>query len=97
MKLLRVVGRTVPDDREVVAGVFRFYETHGLQLDVLVGALWRTERIVDWLDFWDGARAAGVKASRLVMMIEAALADAVDVDESAAVVRRLRLLRPEAK
>lgn len=95
MKLLRIVGTA--DGRHVVGGVFRFFETHGLPLDILVEALWRRKLVIDWLDFWDSARAAGVKPSRLVAMIEAAVADSISAQRAEGVIRRLRLLRPEAQ
>lgn len=96
MKLLRIAGETVPDQRTVVAGVFRFYETHGLALDAIIVALEQRGCVVDWLDFWDASRAAGVKPARLLMMIETAAADALGAADAHAILRRLRLARPEA-
>lgn len=96
MKLLREMGKTQPDGRTVVGGVFRFYETHGLTLDAILVALDARGCVVDWLDFWDAARAARVKPARLLAMIETAVADALSSSDAAAVMRRLRLARPEA-
>ncbi len=68
------VGKTT-DGRGVVVGIYRYYETHGIPLDVLLEALRDKGYIPDWRAFVQEALAAGMKKSRVLSMLEPALAD----------------------
>jgi len=73
-KLLRVVGKT-PDDKLVVRGVFRFYETHGLPLDMIVDKLDREGFMPDWLDFAKEAVKAGWRPAAVLPRLTALIGD----------------------
>lgn len=64
MALLRRTGRTL-DGRPIVAGVYRFFETHGLPLDILIEELLEQGCVIDWPAFRAEAREAGLSNERL--------------------------------
>lgn len=63
------------DGLGVVDGVYRFYETHGIPLDVLFEALREHHLVPDWTSFLQEASSAGMKKSRVLSMLEFALSD----------------------
>jgi hypothetical protein len=72
---LKVVGKT-EDGRLVVSGVFRYYETIGIPLDVLFDCLRQKRFIPDWLSFYAEAIRAGMQHDRILAKLEPALSDA---------------------
>lgn len=86
--LLTEVGHT-RNGQIVVAGVYAFYETHGLPLDVIIENLQARNSLVDWKDFWISATTAGVKPRRLSMMIEMACSDVLGAEYAQAVMQKL--------
>ena len=72
--MLTVCGKT-SDDKLVVRGVFAFYETHGLALDVIFEALMAHGYIPDWRAFMDEATKAGMQPSRVLSMLDPAIVD----------------------
>lgn len=70
-----VVGNTaagVP----VLAGVYRFFETHGLPLDVVLTVLRERGALPCWCSFYREAAAAGMKHERIISKLDEAIADA---------------------
>jgi hypothetical protein len=68
------VGLTT-DGRLVVAGVFRFCETYGVPLDVVLDLL-RQQRIVPcWMSYFREARLAGMATDRILARIDPAVCD----------------------
>jgi alanyl-tRNA synthetase len=72
--MLQKVGESV-DGRVVVSGVYRFYETHGIPLDVLLESMQAKSLLPDWLAFLREAQAAGMKKERVLSMLDAAVSD----------------------
>lgn len=58
--------------RPVVSGVYRFHETHGFPLDLLIEES-RAHDIIDWLAFRAEARVADVTDARLVQRLQNAV------------------------
>ena len=82
-----------PEGKPVVAGVYRFFETHGIPLGDLLGLLNDRGCVPDWLSLYDEALAAGMKRDRILSKIEEASCDGYGADFTAQVMKRLRLLR----
>jgi hypothetical protein len=72
--MIEVVGKT-PDGRHVVKGVYNFYETHGMPLDVLFETLRSQGVIPDWLNFMLEAVGAGMSPERVISVLDQAITD----------------------
>lgn len=86
--LLKPIGVTV-DGKIVVSGVFKFYETEGLPLDMVLYLLVERGRIPCWISFYREAHKAGMKHERIVGKLEEALADTYGRDFKKEVLRIL--------
>lgn len=86
--MFQIVGRTT-DGRNVVTGVYRFFETHGLPLDVVLEILYKRDCIPDWAAFRREALLAGMKHSRIVARLHECISDVYGVEMRDEVVRRL--------
>lgn len=73
-KSLEVIG-TTPEGLEVVTGVYRFVETHGVPLDVLLGNLKERNKVPYWPSFYQEARDAGMKHERILSKLDESLSD----------------------
>jgi hypothetical protein len=73
--MLPIVGQT-PEGNLVVSGVYKFFETHGLPLDVLFALLSERNMMPSWIDFYDEAKRAGMKHDRILSKLDPALVDA---------------------
>jgi hypothetical protein len=92
-ELLNVTGKTT-DGKKVVGGVYRFYETHGLPLNIIFQILLDQGSVPDWLDIYDAALAAGMKHKRILAKLEPDIDDSYGYDFRVAVIERLRKHRP---
>ena len=72
--MLAKVGET-ETGLAVVSGVFRFYETHGLPLDILLDALRMKGAIPCWISFYREALVAGMKHDRIIAKLREAISD----------------------
>lgn len=61
--------------QQVYAGVYRFYETHGLPLDVILFAMKERGLMPSWTSFYEQARAAGMSHDRVLAKLDEALSD----------------------
>lgn len=71
---LRQVGQT-SDGKKVFTGVYKFYETMGLPLDVMLGCFQTKGWMPDWIDFYKSARKAGMEHDRILSKLEEAISD----------------------
>jgi alanyl-tRNA synthetase len=72
--MFTIVGRT-EGGVDVVSGVYRFYETHGLPLDVVLETLKSREAMPCWTAFYQEATAAGMKHKRILSKLEESISD----------------------
>jgi hypothetical protein len=86
-----VTGRT-GEGSIVVAGVYRFYETTGLPLDVMFECLRRKDMIPDWLTFYVEAMRAGMKHDRIISKLDPAISDTYGKEFKDTVIERLELI-----
>lgn len=87
-----VVGNTavgVP----VLAGVYRFFETHGLPLDVVLSVVKERGALPCWVSFVREALAAGMRFERALAKLDEAIADAYGPAFRDVVIGRLERLR----
>ena len=72
--MLKVVGKT-EGGITVVSGVFRFYESTGLPLDVMLDCLKKNNIIPDWLTFYVEVLRAGMQHDRIISKLDEAIHD----------------------
>lgn len=72
--MIKLVGKTTTGSY-VVTGVYRYYETYGIPLDVLFEELRKRGFVPDWNAFIQEALDAGMKKSRILSMLSPALSD----------------------
>jgi hypothetical protein len=68
------VGQTV-DGTDTFSGVFKFYETHGMPFEVLLGIMKDMNRMPSWLHLYDEALAAGMQHKRIQSMLDSPICD----------------------
>lgn len=89
---MHVVGKT-EDGLEVVEGVYRYFETHGIPLDILFSVLRERNKVPSWLQFYDEAKAAGMKHDRILSKLDPAITDVYGSDFKKVVLEKLNQLR----
>jgi alanyl-tRNA synthetase len=72
--LLEQTGTTT-DGKPVFSKVYKFYETHGLPLSVILQGFADKGWMVDWLDFYQAALSGGMKHDRILSKLEEAISD----------------------
>lgn len=87
--MIETAGKTV-DGLIVVKGVYSFYETNGMPLDVLFETLRNRGMIPDWGAFVLEAVEAKMKPARIISMLDPAIADSYGSHVRDVVVVRLR-------
>lgn len=63
------------DNKMVIAGVYSFYETEGLPLDIILDLFIKKNAIPDWIDFYNCAIKSGMKHSRIISKLYEAISD----------------------
>lgn len=86
--ILKQVG-TTPTGAPVYAGVYKFYETHGLPLDSILTIFQERGWVPDWVNLYLGALAAGMEHDRIISKLEQDISDSFGKEWSDAVILRL--------
>ena len=95
-EILRVLGKT-QSGTLVVGGVFNFFSTTGLPLDVLFDCLKQKNMIPDWLVFYVEASSSGMKHNRIISVLETTISDSYGAEFSKIVIDRLELIVKECE
>ena len=77
------------DDKPVLGGVYSFFETQGLPLDVIFICFMERGWIPDWIELYKDAHKAGMKHARILSKLEEAIADSFGKHWSDIVISRL--------
>jgi len=75
-KLLSVVGQTT-DDRFVLGGVFRLYDTRGIPLSIVLDAFHKQKYLPSWTQLYEDGVSSGIREGKWINMIESAIGDSV--------------------
>lgn len=89
--LFKQTGIT-PTGKPVLAGVFTFYETHGLPLDVIFMCFIEKDWIPDWIDLYQCCKNAGMKHDRILSKLSEAISDSYGKEWESIVISKLDLL-----
>ena len=71
---MKISGKT-EDKKLVISGLFTYYETNGIPLDIILEYLRSKELVPDWNDLLLSAIKAGVNENSFIMQIENAISD----------------------
>lgn len=63
------------DGKPVYSGLYKFYETYGLPLDIILGLFVEKNWVPDWMDFYTNALQAGMEHDRIISKLEEAISD----------------------
>lgn len=63
------------DGKIVVSGIYRFHETRGLPLEVILAKLHENNIVIDWESFLRESLDAGMKKERALSKLRYAMAD----------------------
>lgn len=69
-----IVGTTT-DGKTVCKGIYKFYETNGIPLDILFDLLDKNGVMVSWRDFYVEAISAGMEHNRIISKLEEPICD----------------------
>jgi len=69
---MKIVGIT-EQNRFVLSGVFKFFETNGLPLDMIAEELLKKNCVIAWDHFYLEAADAGVSSKKIMLRIEEVL------------------------
>jgi hypothetical protein len=78
-----------PDGKPIYKGVYKFYETHGLPLDVILTVFQSKGWVPDWIDLYLSAMGAGMQHDRIISKLEADISDSYGKEWCDAVILRL--------
>jgi alanyl-tRNA synthetase len=71
---MNLSGKT-EDNKNVISGVFKFYDTVGLPLPDVLNYLKDNNLVCDWEDFINTAKKSGWKKSTLISRVKEAIQD----------------------
>lgn len=77
------------DGKPIMAGIFSFYETHGLPLDVILITFIEKGWVPDWVEFYETAISAGMKHDRILSKLEEAISDSFGKEWNDVVISKL--------
>lgn len=63
------------DGKDVFKGVYRFYETEGLPLDIIFDSIFQRNGMISWIHFYEEACANGMKHDRIISKLEEPVCD----------------------
>jgi alanyl-tRNA synthetase len=82
------VGKTT-EDKFVVDGIWKTYETHGLPLDTIFDVCIRKEWVPDWIALYLQMVASGMAHDRILSKLEEAINDSFGKEFGDVVISRL--------
>lgn len=88
-KLLKQIGIT-KDNKPVLSGVFALYQTEGLPIDIIFSILIDKNCMPCWNSFYQEAKDSGMKHSRILSWLEAAIIDSYGSEFSDTIFSRLK-------
>lgn len=86
--LLYQSGITI-DNKPVYSGIYSFYETHGIPLDVIFALLNDNGIVPNWTDLYLDAKKAGMSHDRIVSKLEESISDSLGKEWVAQVIPNL--------
>ena len=86
--MITIVGET-SDGKPVVAGIYRFHETAGIPVDIILEVIRDRGHMPDWQSFVVEAVSAGMSVERAIAKLEPCIVDVFGPEMRDVVVARL--------
>ena len=85
---IHIVGETT-DGKDVIDGVWKTYETHGLPLNIILDLCIRKNWVPDWISLYKQMRYSGMQHSRILSKLVEAINDSFGKEFCDVVISRL--------
>lgn len=85
---ITVIGETT-DGKEVVDGIWKTFETHGLPLDIILTLCIRKNWVPDWITLYKQMKNSGMEHGRILSKLEEAVSDSFGKEFCDVVLSRL--------
>lgn len=82
------VGVT-PEGKPVMSGVFSFYESHGIPLEIIFMSFIDKGLVPSWIDLYRDMRSSGMKHDRIIIKLQDAISDSFGPEWSEHVILQL--------
>lgn len=87
-----IIAGITTENKQVIAGVFSLVSTHGTPLELILYRFKAQERIIDWIDYIQGALADGHNPKTIRARILGAVGDVYGSDYREEISKRLNIL-----
>lgn len=77
MKSACIQTGTTTDGKPVMSGIYRFYETYGLPLDIIFDVFVKKDWVPSWIDLYKDCQLAGMSYNRILSKIGEAISDSL--------------------
>lgn len=77
------------DGKPVMSGVFFFYETHGIPLEIIFMSFIDKNLIPSWIDLYKDMRLSGLTHNRIITILQDSISDAYGQEWSTNVILQL--------
>ena len=84
------MGGYTEDNRQVIQGVFKYVETRGIPLEIIITVFDQQGLVIDWIDFYEQSQKCGWLIKTTINKIEAALLDTKGKEYTDIILDRLK-------
>lgn len=92
MKTILSQSGVTSDNKKVISGIYKIFESHGIPLDIIFSILKEKNVIPDWIDFYRSARKVGMSHDRIISKLEEAINDSYGKEFGIQVIYNLNLI-----
>lgn len=90
-----VIGETT-DGKQLIDGVWKTFETHGLPLDIIFDVCIRRGWVPDWIELYKQMRQSNMEHGRILSKLEEAINDSFGKEFCGVVIFRLdKIFKPD--
>lgn len=73
-KIITIIGKT-SDDRSIIDGVWKIFETHGIPLDIIFTMCIDKNVMPDWIVLYKQMKRSGMSHDRIVSKLDESISD----------------------
>jgi len=77
------------NNKPIISGIYKTFETHGIPLDIILSILIDGNSVPNWIDLYKDCRLAGMEHDRVLSKLEEAICDSYGKEWSDQVIFRL--------
>lgn len=92
MKTIIFQSGVTSDNKKVISGIYKMFESHGIPLDVIFSLLKERNIIPDWINLYRDCRRSGMGHDRIISKLEEAINDSYGKEFGIQVIYNLNLI-----